>query len=97
MTAAAAAMGPEHYLDVRELEPPEPLEQALAALRTLRPGDYLRMLHRREPFPLYRLLEQDGFRYVTRDSAASPFEILIWRTDDAAAERAVRQLIDAAP
>lgn len=97
MTAATAAMVPEHYLDVRELEPPEPLEQALAAVRTLRPGDYLRMLHRREPFPLYRLLEQDGFRSVTHDSAASPFEILIWRADDAAAERAVRQLIDAAP
>lgn len=97
MTAATAAMAPEHYLDVRELEPPEPLEQALAAVHALQPGDYLRMLHRREPFPLYRLLEQDGFRYVTRDSTASPFEILIWRTDDAAAERAVRRFIGAAP
>ena len=82
-------MATERRIDVSGLEPPEPLEQGLAAAHALAPGEYLRMLHRREPYPLYQLLVQDGFRHLTRNGAASPFEILIWRAGDSDAEAAV--------
>lgn len=50
----------EHRLDVSELEPCEPLERTLAAITLLETGDYLRVLHRREPHLLYPLLEKAG-------------------------------------
>ncbi len=66
-------------LDVRDLEPPEPLQQALAALTALKPGEQLRMLHRREPFPLYAMLRERGFTYRTTQLADDNYEILIWQ------------------
>jgi uncharacterized protein (DUF2249 family) len=86
----------ERRIDVRELEPPEPLELALDMAHNLRPGEYLRMLHRREPYPLYRLLEQDGFRYRLHSGGDSPFEILIWRADDSEAENVVQHIANPA-
>ncbi len=49
-------------LDVRNLEPPVPMEKALARLARLTRGQSLRLLIHREPFPLYELL--DGMRYA---------------------------------
>ena len=66
-------------LDVRDLEPPEPLEQALAALTQLKPGGQLRMLHHREPFPLYAILRERGFNYRTTQVADDSYEVLIWQ------------------
>jgi uncharacterized protein (DUF2249 family) len=85
-------MATERSFDVRELEPPEPLELALDMAHSLWPGEYLRMLHRREPFPLYRLLELDGFRYRLHSGGDSPFEILIWRAGDSEAESTVQRI-----
>jgi uncharacterized protein (DUF2249 family) len=51
-------------LDVRNLEPPVPMEKALARLARLTRGQSLRLLIHREPFPLYELL--DGMRYAHR-------------------------------
>ena len=65
-------------LDVRDLEPPEPFQQALAALAALKPGERLRMLHRREPFPLYVMLNERGFSHRTTQLADGSYEILIW-------------------
>ena len=76
MTADPAAS--VHELDVRDLEPPEPLQQALAALAVLKPGEQLRMLHHREPFPLYAILRERGFTYRTRQLADDNYEVLIW-------------------
>lgn len=86
-------MTTERRIDVRELEPPEPLELALEMVHSLRPGEYLRMLHRREPYPLYRLLEQDGFRYSLYTGGDSPFEILIWRAGDSEVENVVLRIV----
>lgn len=66
-------------LDVRDLEPPEPMQQALAALATLRPGERLRMLHHREPFPLYAMLRERGYTHRTTQLADDTYEILIWQ------------------
>ncbi|OIP07048.1 MAG: hypothetical protein AUK53_11570 [Betaproteobacteria bacterium CG2_30_59_46] len=75
----------EHVLDVRELEPPEPLERVLDAVATLQPGERVRMIHRREPCLLYPLLEKRGFRYFAEAKAEDLHEILIWRKGDAEA------------
>jgi len=80
-------MGTEHLLDVRNMELPEPLLHALAALETLSPGDYLRMLSHRDPVLLYPVLDSQGFRYRRQRGSGGIYEILIWRAGDTAAER----------
>lgn len=69
----------EIVLDVRGLEPPEPLVRVMDALETLPPGDRLRMVHDREPYPLYGMLQEDGYQYRTETFADGRFEIVIWR------------------
>lgn len=76
---AAEPANPVHELDVRDLEPPEPMQQALAALATLKPGEKLRMLHHREPFPLYPMLRERGFTHRTTQLADDTYEIMIWQ------------------
>ena len=77
MTADPAAR--VHELDVRDLEPPEPMQHALAALDQLKPGEQLRMLHHREPFPLYTMLRERGYTHRTTQLADGSYEILIWQ------------------
>jgi hypothetical protein len=50
-------------IDGRDMEPPEPLERALAELATLAPDGELVMLLHCEPLPLYDILERNGFRH----------------------------------
>jgi len=76
----------EIVLDVSGLEPCEPLDRSLEAARALTPGRYLRILHRREPLPLFPLLEQLGCRWHCRTGTTAAFEIFVWRRGDAAAE-----------
>ncbi|MBI1732101.1 MAG: DUF2249 domain-containing protein [Gammaproteobacteria bacterium] len=77
-------------LDVSALAPPEPMERILAALESLAPGECLRVLHRREPWPLFPLLEQRGFAHAMRPYDPPGFVILIWRADDGKAAEAAR-------
>lgn len=72
-------MAGEITLDVRGLDPPEPLVKVLIALETLPPGDRLRMVHNREPFPLYGILQEDGYQYRAETFADGHLEIIIWR------------------
>ena len=65
-------------MDVSELEPPEPMEQILARLQQLQAGQLLRVRHRREPFPLYPMLEQAGCEYCCIQSGTEVFLIYIW-------------------
>ncbi len=69
----------ETLLDVRDLEPPEPLEQALEALSVLPEGERLRVLLRREPFPLYGILQRENYRYETEFTPDGDCAVLIWR------------------
>lgn len=64
-------------IDVCGLEPPEPLERVLDALTRLAPGQQLRVLIPRQPFPLYRILEQNGYLHETVARGDGLFEILI--------------------
>jgi len=68
----------EQTIDVSALEPPEPMEQILDALADLPDGDWLRVKHRRDPVPLYRLLRDMGYRWETTHLGPGRFEILIW-------------------
>lgn len=59
-------MAESRLIDGRDLQPPEPLELALAELATLAPGEELVMLLRCEPLPLYSVLERNGFDYRSK-------------------------------
>ncbi len=67
----------EILVDARDLEPPEPMEKVLQALALLRPGQSIRLLLHREPFPLYPLLAEKGYRHDTRMEADGSYVILI--------------------
>lgn len=70
------------------LPAPEPLEQVLAELPRLGAGEYLHVLHRREPWPLFEILEAEGFAAHMQPGGPAGFEIVIWRRDDAEAAAA---------
>ncbi|OGT18817.1 MAG: hypothetical protein A2V90_01720 [Gammaproteobacteria bacterium RBG_16_57_12] len=84
-------MEAEIELDVSMLEPPEPLQRILNTIHTINPGQYLKVLHHREPFPLYPILEREGFTHNTRQGQVMPFEIFIWRMNDSAAQEKAAQ------
>lgn len=70
-------MAPPGTIDARGLPPPEPLERTLEALETLAPGDELVVLLDREPFPLYGILERNGYAHSTRIAAGGEVEVRI--------------------
>lgn len=83
----------EQYLDVSMLEPCEPMERILTAIGELTEGDYIKVVHRREPHPIYPMLEQAGFAWRIVAGGPSEFQLFIWhRNDRAAAETVARQL-----
>ncbi len=85
----------EVLLDVSDLEPPEPLEKTLDTAETLKPGQYLRMLHRRDPCMLYGNLDNNGFKYLQREGSTTAVELFIWREGDTEAASAVQIVIQA--
>ncbi|MBK5105064.1 MAG: DUF2249 domain-containing protein [Burkholderiales bacterium] len=64
-------------IDGRGMEPPEPLELAVAALGSLAPGEELVMLLNCEPLPLSAILERSGYRYRSERRADGSNEIRI--------------------
>lgn len=71
-------------LDVSALEPPEPLEQILAALRSLPADTALRVNHRREPLPLYPLLAELHFAHHCWLHSDGSITLYIWPADNPA-------------
>jgi tRNA 2-thiouridine synthesizing protein A len=69
----------KHVVDARYLEPPEPFVRPMETLDTLPPGERMLLLLFREPHPLYRVLQQNGYSHETELVADGTFEILIWR------------------
>ena len=66
-------------IDGRAMEPPQPLELALAELGTLTPGEELVLLLNCEPLPLYAILEREGFSYRCQPLPDGSNEIRIHR------------------
>ena len=68
---------PEIVLELCGMVPPEPMERVLEALDQLQPGQHIRMVIDREPVPLYRILQNNGYRYATSMRDDYIYEILI--------------------
>ncbi|NMM05631.1 DUF2249 domain-containing protein [Polaromonas sp.] len=66
-------------IDGRGLEPPEPFVLTLEALEASGPAEDVLLLLSREPYPLYRALELNGYSRQTRIVSDGTVEILIWR------------------
>lgn len=67
------------HLDVCGLEPPEPMVQVLDALAALAPGQRVHMVINREPRPLFRILEANGFAFTSEIRPDFLYQILIWQ------------------
>lgn len=72
----------EILLDARGLEPPEPMDRVMQTLALLRPGQSIRLLLHREPFPLYLILADRGFRHDTRMEDDGSYVIRISRAGE---------------
>lgn len=82
----------EIVLDVHELQPPEPMEIAMKELTALSQGAYIKMIHRMQPFPLYDILLDNGFRYKVEDCEQG-FNIYIWKAKDKVTNAYIKALI----
>ena len=67
----------EILVDARDQAPPEPMEQVLAALDTLKTGEHVRFIAPREPLPLYPLLRRMGCTHTTHLQADGSYVVLI--------------------
>lgn len=85
-------MNNEITLDVSELEPPLPMEMALNAMDKLEPGQYIKMIHRMEPHPLYNILFDNGYKYKTIFNDIQ-FEIYMWKSSDKDADALIKELL----
>ena len=65
------------FIDGRNMQPPEPLEKAVAALENLPPGGELRMLLYCHPVPLFNILRNNGFVWQENSLEDGTHEILI--------------------
>lgn len=74
----------EQVLDVRLLPAPEPFQKVMQALALLPKGQVLRMVHRKVPLPLFKVLQDNGWAYRVLPPLHDYFEILIWRMEEAA-------------
>ncbi len=68
----------ERVIDGRSMESPEPFVQTMEALDTIKPGQKVLLIVGREPIPLYRALELNGFSWQTERLPNGSVEVLIW-------------------
>ncbi len=64
-------------IDARGLEPPRPFELVMEALADMGPGESVTLVLDRMPYPLFRILDRDGYRHAHRvgDDGAVVIEI----------------------
>ncbi len=72
-----AATKADKVIDGRYLEPPEPFLLTMEALDEIKPGQSVLLQLSREPFPLYRALELNGYAWETSRFEDGTVEILI--------------------
>ena len=66
-------------IDARGWEPPKPFESVMEALDGLAPGERVRLIVEREPLPLYRMLDRNGYAYFPAVRADGNYEVDICR------------------
>jgi tRNA 2-thiouridine synthesizing protein A len=71
-------------LDVRGLEPPQPLVRVLERLETLGAGERLEVVLDRRPLLLYPQLEARGFTHTTDEATPGVVRVFIARGQEAA-------------
>jgi len=59
-------MNAPRVLDLRGMQPPEPMEWTLEALDLVDGGGTLELILDREPHPLYRILARNGYTAAAR-------------------------------
>ena len=64
-------------IDAREFEPPEPFERVMEALSELAKDGEILLILNREPWPLYRVLDQNGYQHSAEMFPDGRFEIRI--------------------
>ena len=67
----------DKVIDGRNLEPPEPFLLTMEALDEIQPGQTVLLQLSREPFPLYRALELNGYAWEISRLEDGTVEILI--------------------
>ena len=75
--ARVSADGNTLVVDVRGLEPPEPMVRVLEQLDMLRPGQRLEVLHERRPMLLYPQLDERGFAHETDEPEPGVVRIIV--------------------
>ncbi len=83
----------EIILDTSLLEPPEPFIEAMEILRQIQPGQFLHMIHRREPCLLYPELLPLELTSYTHKETPQLFHVLIWSPKDPVATVRSQELI----
>lgn len=68
-------------IDARYLEPPEPFVRAMEAVDALAPGESVRLLLFREPFPLYKVLDEHGYQRQTELQPDGTYVIVVRRAE----------------
>ena len=61
------------------------------ALTELQQGEYIKMQHRMQPFPLYDILLENGFRYEIMDGEFG-FDIFVWFAKDKTTGKKVKSM-----
>lgn len=69
-------------VDVKALEPPEPMTVILTSLAQLTPKQCLFVSHRRQPFPLYGKLQQVGWAYHCEVHSDDNVSLYIYRQNE---------------
>jgi hypothetical protein len=71
----------EIWLDVRDMEPPEPLVRTLEAIESMPAGSVLVQRNLRVPQFLLPMLTQRGFQYAIDETPEQEVHVRIWRAD----------------
>ena len=87
----------ECFLDVSDLEAPEPLIRALDRVKALSRGQFLHLNHRLKPCLLYDNLAELGYDHDTRAGSSGMCEVFIWRHGDNTAEGLARRTAEKLP
>lgn len=66
-------------LDVRGLEPPQPLLKIFSTLEGLGGDAALHIIHERKPIHLYPRLKDAGYKFLTEETGDDLYTIKIWK------------------
>lgn len=79
------------YLDVSELEPPQPMREITKLLAELPLGRVLHVYHRRKPVPLFDMIAEK-YDFSHQEIKEGCHYIYIWNKNDVASKEHVRTL-----